>query len=56
MVARALNPAFESQRQEDFCEFKASLVYRVSARTVRAMKKIIKLKTNYNMYNEEMER
>jgi hypothetical protein len=27
------------QRQEDLCEFKASLVYRVSSRTARATQK-----------------
>jgi hypothetical protein len=30
-----LNPALSRQRQADLCEFKASLVYRVSSRTVR---------------------
>ena len=31
-----LTPAFVKQRQADVCEFKASLVYRVSSRTSRA--------------------
>ena len=31
-----LIPAFGRQRQVDVCEFKASLVYRVSSRTTRA--------------------
>jgi hypothetical protein len=31
-----LIPALGRQRQVDLCEFKASLVYRVSVRTVRA--------------------
>jgi hypothetical protein len=29
-------PVLGRQRQTDFCEFKASLIYRVSSRTVRA--------------------
>ena len=32
-------PAFGRQRQEDFYEFKASLVYRLSCRTARAFTK-----------------
>ena len=35
MVARQLMPALGRQRQVDLCEFKASLVYRVSSRTAR---------------------
>jgi hypothetical protein len=31
-----LIPSLGRQRQADLCEFKASLVYRVSSRTVRA--------------------
>jgi hypothetical protein len=31
-----LVPALGRQRQEDLCEFEASLVYRVSPRTARA--------------------
>jgi hypothetical protein len=31
-----LIPALGRQRQAEFCEFKASLVYRVSSRTARA--------------------
>ena len=31
-----LIPALGRQRQEDFCEFKASLVYRASSRTTGA--------------------
>jgi hypothetical protein len=31
-----LNPALRRQRQVDLCEFKVSLVYRVSSRTCRA--------------------
>ena len=36
VVAHALIPALARQRQAELCEFKVSLVYRVSARTVRA--------------------
>ena len=32
-----LSPALGRQRQLDLCEFKASLVYRVSSRIVRAV-------------------
>ena len=32
-----LIPALRKQRQVDFCEFKASLVYRVSSRTARTV-------------------
>ena len=32
-----LIPALRRQRQADLCEFKASLVYRDSSRTVRAV-------------------
>jgi hypothetical protein len=31
-----INLAFGRQKQEEFCEFEASLVYRVSSRTARA--------------------
>jgi hypothetical protein len=34
-----LTPALGRQRQVDLCEFKNSLVYRVSSRTVRATQK-----------------
>jgi hypothetical protein len=30
-----LIPALERQRQADFCEFEAKLIYRVSSRTTR---------------------
>ena len=30
-------PALRKQRQEDLCEFEASLVYRVSSMTARAV-------------------
>ena len=32
----SLIPVLRRQRQADFCEFEASLIYRVSSRTVRA--------------------
>jgi hypothetical protein len=35
MVPPPLIPALRRQRQADHCEFKASLVYRVSSRTTR---------------------
>ena len=35
MVARPLIPALGRQRQEDLCEFRVSLVYRVSSKTSR---------------------
>jgi hypothetical protein len=34
----------ERQRQADLCEFKASLVYRVSSRTTRATQRKLVLK------------
>ena len=33
----SLTPAFRRQRQPDLCEFEASLVYKVSFRTARAV-------------------
>jgi hypothetical protein len=44
-----LNPSIpRRQRQVDLCEFKASLVYRVSSRTVKATQRnpVLKNKTN----------
>jgi hypothetical protein len=35
MVAHPLIPALGRQRQEDLCEFRVSLVYRVSSKTSR---------------------
>jgi hypothetical protein len=35
MPLMPLIPTLRRQRQEDFCEFKASLVYRVSSRIAR---------------------
>jgi hypothetical protein len=36
-VEHTLNPTIGRQRQMDLCEFEVSLIYLVSARTVRAM-------------------
>jgi len=36
MVVQACNPSTQRQKQVDLCEFKASLVYRVTSRTARA--------------------
>ena len=36
-MAHAFNPSYWRQRQADLCEFEASLVYRVSSRTARAV-------------------
>jgi hypothetical protein len=47
----ALIPALERQRQEDFCELKASLFYIVSSRTARDIQGVPVLKkqtTNNN--------
>ena len=33
VVAHLLNPALGRQRQTDYCEFEANLVYRASSRT-----------------------
>ena len=44
-----LIPALRRQRQEDLCEFKASLVYRASSSTARIVKQrnpVLKDKTN----------
>jgi hypothetical protein len=35
-MVQPLIPALGKQRQSDLCDFKASLVYRVSSRTARA--------------------
>ena len=43
-----LIPALRRQRQVDLCEFEASLVYRASSRTVRAVTQrnpVLKLKS-----------
>ena len=40
MVGHAFNPSIGRQRQEDLCEFEASLVYRASSRTARATSEI----------------
>ena len=40
--------ALRRQRQVDFCEFEASLVYRVSSRTSRAMQRTLSQKTKTN--------
>ena len=37
VVVHAYNPSAPEQRQADLCEFKATLVYRVSSRTARAV-------------------
>ena len=44
-----LIPALRRQRQEDLCDFKASLVYRVSSRTARTTQRntVSKNKTRY---------
>ena len=42
-----LIPAFLEQRHTGLCEFKASLVYRVSSKTTRAtQRKLVSEKTN----------
>ena len=35
VVAHTFNPSTGKQRQEDFCEFKASLIYLMNSRTVK---------------------
>ena len=35
VVAHTFNPTFWRQRQVELCEFQASLVYRVSAKTAK---------------------
>jgi hypothetical protein len=39
MEVHAFNPSIGRQRQEDLCEFEASLVYRVSSKTARAIQR-----------------
>jgi hypothetical protein len=39
MVVHTLIPALGRQRQEDVCEFPASLVYRMSSRTAKATRR-----------------
>jgi hypothetical protein len=52
VVAHAFNPSTWGwgwrQRQEDLCEFEASLVYRASSRTARATQRISVSKTKQN--------
>jgi hypothetical protein len=38
-VVHAFNPSTQRQRQTDFCEFEASLVYRLSSRTAKSFTK-----------------
>ena len=45
------NPGTEKQRPADFCEFKDSLVYRVSSRTVRAIYIYTVSNNNNNTHN-----
>ena len=48
-----VSPALGRQRQGDLCEFKASLVYKLSSRTNRATQRnpVLKNKTNNNNNN-----
>jgi hypothetical protein len=39
MVAHAFNPSIQRQRQAGISEFEASLVYRVSSRTAKAIQR-----------------
>ena len=39
MVAHAFTPALRRQRQEDFCDSEASLVYKVDSRTARTIQR-----------------
>ena len=49
MVVHAFNPALGTQRQVDLCEFKASVMYKASSRTVRAThRNPVSGKTNKN--------
>jgi hypothetical protein len=45
-------PALGRQRQEDLCEFEASLVYRVSSRTARATQRnpVLNKQTNNKQF------
>jgi hypothetical protein len=43
----ALIPTVQRLRQEDFCEFKASLIYRASSRIVKAIQRnLVSKQTN----------
>jgi hypothetical protein len=42
--------AFGRQRQMDLCEFKASLVYRASSRTARAIQTVLKSQRKPNVF------
>ena len=44
MVVHTFNPSTGRQRQENLCEFKASLVCRVSSRTARATQRKAKIR------------
>ena len=39
LVADAFNPSTQELRQVDLCEFEASLVYRESSKTARAIQR-----------------
>ena len=55
MVAHPLIPALGRQRQEDLCEFRVSLVYRVSSKTSRATQRnpVLENKTKQKIKEEE---
>ena len=52
-----LIPALRRQRQSDFCEFEASLVYIISFRTARAMRDpVLKNKQTNKQTNKHAQR
>jgi len=56
VVAPTFSSSTWRQRQEDFCEFEASLVYRASSRTVRATQRNPVWKTKTGKLREERKR
>ena len=50
-----LTSVLRRQRQEDFCEFKVSLVYRVSSKTARATQKNSVQKRKNNQTNKKQQ-
>ena len=53
VVVHTLIPVLGRQKQADLCEFKASLVYRVSSRTVKATQRSPVLKNKTKQTNKQ---
>jgi hypothetical protein len=52
-MTHAFDPSIWRQRLVDFCEFKASLIYRASSRTARATQKNLVSKRKLKFHQDE---